>query len=97
MAKARDLTKARRKDAGNKLKALAGQLKVQAQLQGALDGLSNIGGIGGSTNVTQVPVQEIEQFSVIGTQSSDTFTLTFQGLGGDGDTLPLKEMRRRGW
>ena len=37
LAKARDLTKARRKDAGNKLKALAGQLKVQAQLQGALD------------------------------------------------------------
>src|SRR5947209_13151988 len=35
--KARDLMKARRKDAGDKLKALAGQLKVQAQLQGALN------------------------------------------------------------
>jgi murein DD-endopeptidase MepM/ murein hydrolase activator NlpD len=35
--KARDLMKARRKDAGTKLKALAGQLKVQAQLQGALN------------------------------------------------------------
>jgi murein DD-endopeptidase MepM/ murein hydrolase activator NlpD len=37
LAKARDLMKQRRKDAGDKLRALAGQLKVQAQLQGALD------------------------------------------------------------
>jgi murein DD-endopeptidase MepM/ murein hydrolase activator NlpD len=37
LAKARDLTKARRKDAGDKLKALAGQLKVQAQLRGAMN------------------------------------------------------------
>src|SRR5436190_4360635 len=35
--KARDLMKQRRKDAGAKLKALAGQLKLQAQMQGALD------------------------------------------------------------
>ena len=35
--KARDLQKQRRKDAGDKLRALAGQLKVQAQLQGALN------------------------------------------------------------
>src|SRR5205085_990371 len=35
--KARDLMKQRRKDAGDKLKALAGQLKVQAHLQGALN------------------------------------------------------------
>src|SRR5438874_7735983 len=35
--KARDLMKQRRKDAGAKLKSLAGQLKLQAQLQGALD------------------------------------------------------------
>jgi len=35
--KARDVIKQRRKDAGDKLKALAGQLKVQAQLQGALN------------------------------------------------------------
>ena len=37
LAKARDLMKQRRKDAGDKLRALAGQLKVQAQLQGALN------------------------------------------------------------
>jgi murein DD-endopeptidase MepM/ murein hydrolase activator NlpD len=35
--KARDLQKQRRKDAGAKLKDLAGQLKVQAKLQGALN------------------------------------------------------------
>src|SRR4051812_13844401 len=35
--KTRDLVKQRRKDAGAKLKTLAGKLKVQAQLQGALD------------------------------------------------------------
>ena len=35
--KARDLMRQRRKDAGDKLKSLAGQLKVQAQLQGALN------------------------------------------------------------
>jgi len=35
--KARDLLRQRRRDAGDKLKALAGQLKVQAQLQGALN------------------------------------------------------------
>src|SRR3954469_3590477 len=35
--KARDLQKQRRRDAGATLKTLAGQLKVQAQLQGALD------------------------------------------------------------
>jgi murein DD-endopeptidase MepM/ murein hydrolase activator NlpD len=37
VAKARDVMKQRRNDAGDKLKALAGQLKVQAQLQGALN------------------------------------------------------------
>jgi len=37
LAKARDLTKQRRKDAGDKLRALAQQLKIQAALHGALD------------------------------------------------------------
>lgn len=37
LAEARDLMQQRRKDAGDKLRALAGQLKVQAQLQGALN------------------------------------------------------------
>src|SRR5439155_17904241 len=35
--KARDLMKQRRKDAGDRLRSLAGQLKLQAKLQGALD------------------------------------------------------------
>ncbi len=37
VSKARDVLKARRKDAGTKLKALASQLKLQAQLRGALN------------------------------------------------------------
>ena len=37
LAKARDLMKARRKDAGDKLRSLAQQLKLQATLHGALD------------------------------------------------------------
>jgi murein DD-endopeptidase MepM/ murein hydrolase activator NlpD len=37
LTKARDLTKSRRKAAGDKLKDLAGQLKVQARLQGAMN------------------------------------------------------------
>ena len=37
LAKARDLMKARRKDAGDKLRTLAQQLKIQATLHGALD------------------------------------------------------------
>ena len=37
LAKARDLMKARRKDAGDKLRSLAQQLKIQATLHGALD------------------------------------------------------------
>jgi murein DD-endopeptidase MepM/ murein hydrolase activator NlpD len=37
LGKARDVTKARRKDAGAKLKDLAGQLKTQARLRGAMN------------------------------------------------------------
>jgi murein DD-endopeptidase MepM/ murein hydrolase activator NlpD len=37
LAKARDLTRARRRDAGDKLKDLASQLRTQARLRGALD------------------------------------------------------------
>src|SRR4051812_48427221 len=37
LAKARDLMKQRRKDAGDKLRARAGQLRVRARLRGALD------------------------------------------------------------
>ncbi len=62
---------------GSEQSSSLGVQATAAQVKAALDGLSTIGGVGSSVNVTRTGIAEVQQFSVIGSQG--TFILGFNG------------------